>query len=69
MNLVDTTLKWMLESTMKWMLESTIIKVENFNQGEDIFQTYLKALVNVYQRYSTFIVARVFNTSNSVVPQ
>ncbi len=27
MNLVDTTLKWMLESTMKWMLE-------NFNQGE-----------------------------------
>ncbi len=34
MNLVGTTLKWMLESTMKRMLESTLIKVENLNQSE-----------------------------------
>ncbi len=34
MNLVGTTLKWMLELTLKWMLESTLIKVENFNQSE-----------------------------------
>ncbi len=38
MNLVGTTLKWMLESTMKWMLESTLIKVEYFNQSEVRFQ-------------------------------
>ncbi len=34
MNLVGTTLKWMLESTMKWMFESTLNKVEIFNQSE-----------------------------------
>ncbi len=34
MNLVGTTLKWMLESTMKRMLESTLIKVENLKQSE-----------------------------------
>ncbi len=34
MNLVGTTLKWMLESTMKRMLELTLIEVENLNQSE-----------------------------------
>ena len=43
MNLVGTTLKWMLESTMKRMLESTLIKVENLNQSEVRIQADFQA--------------------------